>query len=316
MIAVHDDRAPRSSDTEMKQFSGTRPRVSFKNQSHSRNDKRTFSKNMTMERAIRKTVLDDDVPMSSSTNNNGRAVMFRGRGRGVGIRGRSSPVSRGSRLPMLMSRNPRQGPMADANWYKVIIPFGAKYDKDFIISNLASNMQTQFIPIMYKPVQNDAVFFIDDQKIAHKLQHCDRKITTADGFKIGVRVRPGFPQCEVDDALKEKMKMAMAKRYVAETNAIDLSRFHADPDLAADYFCSLFRPAILMTVLDIVAENIPNLEALNLDNNKLYVIERLNVLNNKFPNLKILYIGDNKVSGDLSTREECCEIFRSNLKDQ
>lgn len=141
----------------------------------------------------------------------------------------------------------------------------------------------------------EAVFYVDEQKIANKLLNCDRKISTADGFKIAVRVRPGFPQCEIDDVLREKMKDAMAKRYVAETKALDLSRFHHDPDLVDDYFCGLFRPATLMAVLDIVAKAIPELEALNLDNNKLNIIERLNVLTRKFSNLKTLYIGDNKV---------------------
>ena len=51
-----------------------------------------------------------------------------------------------------------------------------------------------------------------------------------------------------------------------------------------------------MIVLDIVSEHIPNLEALNLESNKLMNIGRLNVLSKKFPNLKILYIGDNKVN--------------------
>ena len=67
-------------------------------------------------------------------------------------------------------------------------------------------------------------------------------------------------------------------------------------ELADDYFCALFKPVILMTVLDIVALHIPNLEALNLDGNKLQLIERLSVLKSKFEKLKILYIGDNKVS--------------------
>lgn len=63
-----------------------------------------------------------------------------------------------------------------------------------------------------------------------------------------------------------------------------------------DYFCALFRPVMLMAVLDIVGEHIPNLEALNLEGNKLGIIERLNVLSNKFSKLKILYLGDNKAS--------------------
>lgn len=53
---------------------------------------------------------------------------------------------------------------------------------------------------------------------------------------------------------------------------------------------------MLIAVIDIIAEHIPNLEALNLDGNKLAVIERLNILTKKLPKLKILYIGENRVS--------------------
>lgn len=53
---------------------------------------------------------------------------------------------------------------------------------------------------------------------------------------------------------------------------------------------------MLKTVLDIVAEYIPNLEALNLDANKLQILDKLNCLSKKFSKLKILYIGDNRVT--------------------
>lgn len=53
---------------------------------------------------------------------------------------------------------------------------------------------------------------------------------------------------------------------------------------------------MMMTVLDIVAEHVPNLEALNLESNKLQNIERLSILSNKFSKLKILSIGNNKVN--------------------
>lgn len=66
-------------------------------------------------------------------------------------------------------------------------------------------------------------------------------------------------------------------------------------DLVTDYFCALFRPVMLMAVLDIVGEHIPTLEALNLEGNKLHIIQGLGILSKKFPKLKILYIGDNKV---------------------
>lgn len=76
---------------------------------------------------------------------------------------------------------------------------------------------------------NEASFYVDDHKTASALLKCDRKITMTDGFKIQVRAKPGFPQCEIDDKLKERLKQAMSKRYVQETNALDLSKFHRDP---------------------------------------------------------------------------------------
>ncbi|KAK2589192.1 hypothetical protein KPH14_002004 [Odynerus spinipes] len=278
----HDDRLMRM---EGRLF-GNRPRVSFKTQPRPNRD---------IPRNVALAYLDDDIPMSvsSNNNNNNRQVILRGRGRGLS-RGRNSPLPhRGFRGGIF----PRpQHPFGEANWYKIIIPFGQKYTKDYILNILLSYISPEtFVPIMYKVVGTEAIFYVDDQKTATTLLGCDRKITTTDGFKLQVRVKPGYPQCEINDKLKEKLKQAMVKRYVQENNALDLSRFHQDPDLVADYFCALFRPVMLMTVLDIVSEHIPTLEALNLEGNKLYLIERLNVLHKKFSKLKILYIGDNKI---------------------
>lgn len=63
-----------------------------------------------------------------------------------------------------------------------------------------------------------------------------------------------------------------------------------------DIFCALFRPIVMLAAIDIIAENIPDLEALNLNDNKLHGIEHLKILCTKFKNLKILYLGDNRVT--------------------
>lgn len=52
---------------------------------------------------------------------------------------------------------------------------------------------------------------------------------------------------------------------------------------------------IMNAAIDIMAENIPDVEALNLNDNKLHGIEHLKVLAQKFKSLKILYMGDNRV---------------------
>ncbi|KAL6254195.1 hypothetical protein P5V15_014817 [Pogonomyrmex californicus] len=247
---------------------------------------------------------DEDIPMTGTSNNNTRQVVVNPRDRDHGDRAWRT-ISRGRNSPM-PNRNfkgqsrLRPVPMVDSNCYKIIIPYGHKYEKDYIVRTLMNYMAPEvFVPIMYKIMGNDANFYVDNHKTANALLNCDRKITMTDGFKLQVKVKPeqhkGFPLCEIDDKLKERLKQAMVKRYVQETNALDLSKFHLDPDLVSDYFCALFHPIMLMTVLDIVAEHIPNLEALNLESNKLYNIERLSVLSKKLSKLKILYIGENKI---------------------
>ncbi|KAL2737440.1 nuclear RNA export factor 1-like isoform X1 [Vespula maculifrons] len=275
----HDDRVGRTSSGTC----GNRRRVSFKPQGRLGRD---VSRSLTL-------ALDDDIPMAGTSNNNNRQVIVRGRNRGLS-RGRNSPLPHRAIRTGILS-TPQSLPAGETNWYKITIPYGAKYTKDYILSSLNSIASEAFVPIMYKTSGNEASFYVDSQKAASILLHCDRKITTTNGFKLRIKIKLGFPQCEISDALKERLKQAMVKRYVQETNALDLSKFHHDPDLIADYFCALSRPIMLMAVLDIVSEYVPTLEALNLDGNKLYMIEKLDVLYKKFPRLKILYIGDNKI---------------------
>ncbi|XP_029051984.1 nuclear RNA export factor 1-like [Osmia bicornis bicornis] len=279
----HDDRVPRNDGGS---YLGNRPRVSFKTQARPTRD---------IPRSLALACLDEDVQMATSSNNNNRQVIIRGRDRGM-QRGRNSPLPH-RRFRGGIAAGIRRYPVGDPNWYKIAIPYGQKYEKSYIINNLLSYIAPEtFVPIMYKITGSEASFYVDDSKIAIALLDSDRKITTTNGYKLQVKVLKSlFPDCEIDDKLKERLKQAMAKRYVHETNALDLSRFHRDPDLITDYFCALFQPVMLKAVLDIVSEHIPDLEALNLDGNQLQIIEKLSILNKKFAKLKILYIGDNKI---------------------
>lgn len=137
-------------------------------------------------------------------------------------------------------------------------------------------------------------FYIDDYKTAEKLFNLDRQIQCPDGFKMIVKVNPGSPHVEIGADMKEKMKLVMAKRYNAVTKALDLTKFHADPELQ-DYFCWLGKPVIFVAVVEIIAENIPELEALNLFDNKIQILINMKKLADKIPNLKILHLGKNKV---------------------
>ena len=139
-------------------------------------------------------------------------------------------------------------------------------------------------------------FFVDDFKVAEKLNDLDRQIQMPDGFKLLVKVHNGIPNVDVNEDLKEKIKLTMAKRYNAPNKALDLTKFHADPDLQ-DVFCALFKPVVFLTVVEIIAENIPEIEAINLFDNKIANLSFLKKVKEKLPHLKILHIGNNKVGG-------------------
>lgn len=59
----------------------------------------------------------------------------------------------------------------------------------------------------------------------------------------------------------------------------------------------------MMAAFDVIKENIPDLEALNLNDNKLHMLDHFKLLDKKAPNLKILYMANNKV------RCICAKLF-------
>lgn len=59
----------------------------------------------------------------------------------------------------------------------------------------------------------------------------------------------------------------------------------------------LFKTEMILLVLDIISENIPQLKALDLSDNKIYGLQHLSgVLLEKIPNLTILHLSKNRVS--------------------
>ncbi|XP_067011761.2 nuclear RNA export factor 1 [Anabrus simplex] len=249
---------------------------------------------------IRTRLDDDDVDMSGSFGGKGpgRYIPYHNKGH----RNQQFPNRRGrgggggrvhSPAPATSYSKVKDG---FPNWYRVTIPFGSKYPKEYILKILLNYISPSvFIPIAYKTQGSEASFYVEDGKVADQLHAADRKITVNDGFKLTVKVRPGIPNIQLDSSVKEKMKQAMVKRFNPVTKALDLSKFHMDPELVDDCLAALYRANVMLAVVDIIAENIPELTALNLSDNKLYNIEHLSILTRKLPNLTVLHIGSNRI---------------------
>jgi nuclear RNA export factor len=184
-----------------------------------------------------------------------------------------------------------------AGWYLITIHHGSKYEKDVLLKLLTNALLPTVFNAHYYKIDTEnscAQFYVDDYDVAAKILAQDKKINLPDGFKMIIRVRGSVPHVKVDEALKERMKLAMVKRYNQQTKALDLTKFHSDQDLS-DVFCALFRPQIMSAVIDIIVENIPDLEALNLNENKLNMFDHLKILSSKLLQLKIIYLANNRV---------------------
>ena len=274
LFSEHDDRSS-FKPSEIKR------RVSFKN---------TVRNYKAVNDMKVKAFLEDEDMVGELTHGESSQRLsgdFRRGGSNFRNRRKGSPIPRHAGGKLIMS---------PCGWYKVIIQQGSRYDKDTIFKLLLNAVSPSvFIPNYFSVDQHKNVsFYVDEYEVADKILKQDKKLEFPDGFKMLVRVMGSLPQTKIDSALKERMKNAMVKRYNATTKALDLTKFHADPDLQ-DIFCGLFRPPIMSAAIDIIGENIPDLEALNLNDNKISMMEHFKMMTTKLRSLKILYLGNNKV---------------------
>uniref|UniRef100_A0A1B6IB65 NTF2 domain-containing protein n=1 Tax=Homalodisca liturata TaxID=320908 RepID=A0A1B6IB65_9HEMI len=280
----HDDRVPFTSES-------TR-RVSFKNYGNNRfKNYRQRGRDDKMRAAL---AIDDDVEMMIG---NDAGNYHRGRYQGgYQMRGVYSKRRRGG--ARLDSPVPgRKLPESQLQWYKVTIPEGHKYERSYLLGLIQSYIKPFTLTAYGYKTQGDSIcFYVDDYKTAQQILYADRKITTSDSWRLALIVRANIPQVDINDSMRALMKLAMASRYNTLNKALDLSKFHTDPVITKeDVFCPLNRTNVMTAAIQIIAESIPDLMALNLSENKLTAVDCLKILKTSTPNLKVLHIGKNNI---------------------
>uniref|UniRef100_A0A4W5REF1 Nuclear RNA export factor 1b n=1 Tax=Hucho hucho TaxID=62062 RepID=A0A4W5REF1_9TELE len=185
-------------------------------------------------------------------------------------------------------------------WFKIFVPYGKKYDKDWLITALQNICSMPFTPVHYQVEGNRAQFYIDDSTTANALLKVSRKITDKEGYKVTVLMNPcpppSFLQSELKPADLEHLKQCMAKRFDGSQQALDLNNIRIDPDLVSQNIdVTLNRKNSMHAVIKIIEENIPELVCLNISNNKLFRLDDLSGLVNKVPNLKTLNLSHNEL---------------------
>jgi len=102
----------------------------------------------------------------------------------------------------------------------------------------------------------------------------------------------------LSDDNKTKIQEAMSKKYVPETKALDLSNFGADPTFggSSGAIGKLTDERVMEVVIETIGQHLSNLEALKLSKNNLRTLRGFSKIVDKAPNVRILYLDDNKLA--------------------
>ncbi|XP_036160033.1 nuclear RNA export factor 2-like [Myotis myotis] len=185
-------------------------------------------------------------------------------------------------------------------WFKIIIPYGRKYEKTWLMDSIQRHCSVPFTPVEFHYVKNRAQFFVQDARAAYALKNISYKICDEENWKVAIFVNTSAVPYSVRDKLApeemEQLKLAMRKRYDASQKALDLRSFLYDPGFAhLDIDIILNRRNCMAATLQVIKENFPELLSLTLRNNKLYQLDGLSDIVQMAPTVKILNLSKNEL---------------------
>lgn len=192
---------------------------------------------------------------------------------------------------------PRQTKDGEPMWYKIVVPHGRKFGKDFILREINARISVPFVPYNFQYDGSYAVFFLNDPASATAIRSLNRAIDTPSGFKLTILLKNSeMPTINLTDDIVEKLKLVMAQRYDGVRQHLDLSQFHEEAALKqANMFVPLYRTSILTVAVKVVLDNVPEVQSIDLSQNKLAVLHPLEPLHSKCTNLRSLNLSTNKI---------------------
>ncbi|KAL3874362.1 hypothetical protein ACJMK2_037388, partial [Sinanodonta woodiana] len=186
---------------------------------------------------------------------------------------------------------------SDSEWYKILIPYGKKSGKFHLLKLLQSHLNVPFKPFHFHFEHLKAVFYIQDKVCADAIKVLSKKVIMPNGYKLIVIVRPSAPPyIPMSDESIEKLKVCMSSRYDPASKALDLSNLYNDTEMRSEnLYMALNREEVMSSVMKIIEDNIPEIVALDVSNNKLLSLDYFAALTGKAPNITRLNLGKNKL---------------------
>ncbi|XP_055249719.1 nuclear RNA export factor 3-like [Moschus berezovskii] len=88
------------------------------------------------------------------------------------------------------------------SWFKIIIPFGVKYDDKWLLNLIQKQCSVPFIPVEFHYEKMQAQFFVENANIACALKNVNGKIFNEDNEQIFILVEP----CDAPESVQKTLK--------------------------------------------------------------------------------------------------------------
>lgn len=208
----------------------------------------------------------------------------------------------------------------------MIIPDGTKHDREWLIQRLKGITKEPFEVHNMHNMKETIVFFIDSETAANGLRKANKVITTREGDKLSVIVKPSDPpkermgrhndrggsrsgggryndntrrkntEVETSPAKIEVLKEFLGNRYDLENVKLDLTNLQSDKTLrSGDIDARIWQPKLMNTILQLVHDLCPNLKIMDISNNRLQRLDILLDLGEKCPKLQELNLSNNEI---------------------
>ncbi|XP_078490736.1 nuclear RNA export factor 1 [Ciona intestinalis] len=181
------------------------------------------------------------------------------------------------------------------NWYQITVLQGSTLDEEWLKQEIQTLAMVQFHPVQYHLDGNHSCFFVDDHVTAGSIRDCSRKITSPDGNKVAILMRP-YNQSPISNDKIPKIQEVLASKYKSDTHHLDASALFSDEVLRGEkIFLRVQTSAHMHIIARIIAQNISTLKSLDVSNNRLFSFDGLKHLIPFTPFLQELNLAKNSL---------------------
>ncbi|KAM5290997.1 nuclear RNA export factor 3 [Glossophaga mutica] len=101
-------------------------------------------------------------------------------------------------------------------WFKIIIPFGIKYDEKWLLNLIQEQCSIPFTPVKFHYEKMQAQFFVENASVAFALKNVNGKIQDEDNEMISIFVNPSDASQSVQKELKSEKEKLVKVKLVGE----------------------------------------------------------------------------------------------------